>query len=226
MTTTLPEVIVIGAGGHGVVVADALLAAGRRVLGFVDARGSAAGAGTLGLKLLGDDSALLRYRGQAIELANGIGGSGTLHMAAARTLRRQVQERLQAEGWTFVTVCHPQAVVSSHAELQPGCQVLAGAVVQPAARIAVGAIVNTRAVVEHHADVGAYAHVAPGAVLCGDVTLGEEAHVGAGAVVRQGLRLAARVLVAAGAAVVSDVDGGAVAGVPARPLHPAEQAPT
>ena len=30
------DIIVIGAGGHAVVVADALLAAGRKVLGFVD----------------------------------------------------------------------------------------------------------------------------------------------------------------------------------------------
>lgn len=221
---SLPAVIVVGAGGHGVVVADALLAAGRQVLGFVDPDPAIRGTRPLGLPVLGGDDALGGLFDTPVELANGVGGSGTLATIAGGTLRRRVQRRLEASGWKFTTVCHPRATVSVHAELQAGAQVFAGAVVQPAACIAGGAIVNTGAVVEHHCQVGAFAHVAPGAVLCGNVVVGEEAHVGAGAVVRQGVKLAARIVVAAGAAVVCDVAGGAVAGVPARPLAAAEQA--
>jgi sugar O-acyltransferase (sialic acid O-acetyltransferase NeuD family) len=211
-------VIVVGAGGHAAVVADALIAAGRTVLGFVDGDPAKAGTRLLGLPVLGDDSALAAHRGAGIELANGLGGAGSLASVELGTTRRRVQRRLSGEGWTFTDVRHPSATIARSAELGPGVQVLAGAVVQPCARVGAGAIVNTRAVVEHHAQVGDFAHIAPGAVLCGAVHVGEESHVGAGAVVRQGIQLAARVVVAAGAAVTRDVHSGVVAGVPARAL--------
>lgn len=207
-------VVVVGAGGHGAVVADALMCAGRRVLGFVDADPQWRGRTLLGLPLLGDDDDLAVHDRVAIELANGLGGIGD-----GRGLRRRVQERLEADGWRFTTVRHPSAVVSAYARLAPGAQVLAGAVVQPLAEIGRGAIVNTRAVVEHHARVGDFAHVAPGALLCGQVTTGPDSHVGAGAVVRQNVVLEAHVVVAMGAAVLRDVHEGMVAGVPAQALR-------
>lgn len=209
-------VIVIGAGGHAAVVADALIAAGRTVLGFVDADPAKTGTCVMGLPVIGDESALDAHRGRGIELANGIGGPGSAASVAQGTLRRRVQQRLSSEGWAFAGVRHPGAIVAPSAQLGPSTQVMAGAVVQPCAQVDDGAIVNTRAVVEHHAHVGAFAHIAPGAVLCGEVLVGEETHVGAGAVVRQGIQLAARVVVAAGAAVARDVLSGVVAGVPAR----------
>ena len=211
-------VIVVGAGGHAAVVADALLAAGRTVLGFVDGDPAKSGTRVLGLPVLGDDTALDAHQGHGVELANGIGGPGSAASVGQGTLRRRVQQRLSAAGWIFAAVRHPGAIVSPSSELGPSSQVLAGAVVQPCAQVGDGAIVNTRAVVEHYARVGAFAHIAPGAVLCGEVQVGEETHVGAGAVVRQGIHLAARVVVAAGAAVARDVHSGVVAGVPARAL--------
>lgn len=213
-----PALIVIGAGGHAAVVADALLAAGRTVLGFVDSAPARHGQSLLGLPVLGDDAALAGFEHEAIELVNGLGGPGTLDSVERGTLRRRVQQRLEAQGWRFASVRHPGATVSAHAHIEPGAQVLAGAVVQPLARVGRGAIVNSRAVVEHHAEVGDFAHVAPGAVLCGHVVVGAECHIGAGCVVRQGLRLAERTVAALGAAVVRDVACGAVAGVPARAL--------
>jgi sugar O-acyltransferase (sialic acid O-acetyltransferase NeuD family) len=213
-------VIVVGAGGHGVVLAEALLGAGREVRGFVDRDPGLRGATLIGLPVLGDDDALQQFDRAAVELANGIGGTGARRHAGAT--RRQVQQALRDQGWEFTSVRHVQAIVSPLAELVTGSQVLAGAVVQARARVEEGAIINTRAVVEHDVVVGAFAHVAPGAVLCGNVQVGAEAHVGAGAVVIQGCRVGERVVVGAGAAVTRDVEHGRVAGVPARPLRTEE----
>jgi sugar O-acyltransferase (sialic acid O-acetyltransferase NeuD family) len=213
-----PPVIVVGAGGHAWVVADALMASGRQVLGFVDKDAAKQHERPLDLPVLGPDAALDAFDRTATELANGIGSVGAPQDAVRPPLRRLVQQRLEAAGWRFATVRHPSAVVSAHATLEAGAQVLAGSVVQAAAHVGAGAIVNTRAVVEHHSRIGPFTHIAPGAVVCGDVVVGADCFVGAAAVVRQGLRLGDRVVVAMGAAVTRHVDAGVVAGVPATPL--------
>ena len=212
---TLP-VIVLGAGGHATVVADALLEAGAQVLGFTDPDVGLHGTLRLGLPVLGGDDALTRYGTDRVRLANGLGFvSGTGRAA----LRARLQQRLEAEGWVFVGVVHPRATVSRHATLGAGCQVLAGAIVQAGARVGAGTIVNTAAIVEHDALVGDWCHLAPRATLCGQTRVGAGSLVGAGAVLRQSVSLGEDTLVGAGAVVLRDSPGHeTLCGVPSRPL--------
>lgn len=207
-------IIVIGAGGHAAVVADALLAAGERLLGFVDADTSRRGCTLCGLPVLGGDEVLDSHAPATLVLANGIGGVGR---AEAEPARRSVQQRLAARGWQFAGVRHPSAIVSPFAHIGPDAQLLAACVVQAGAEVGEGSIVNTAAVVEHDVTLGAWVHVAPRALVCGDVTIGSQCHIGAGAVVRQGVTLGADTVVGAGAVVVADfAGGGLLVGVPAR----------
>ena len=206
-------IIVIGSGGHAAVVADALLAAGRRVLGFTDSDASRHGAHLCGLPVLGGDSVLARHASADVELANGIGGAGK---PGSSGLRNQIQRSLEAQGWRFASVRHPSAVVSPFAQFSAGSQLLATSVVQAGAVVAEGCIVNTAAVVEHDARIDAFVHLACGAVLCGNVTVGAYSHIGAGAVVRQGVRLGEATVVGAGAVVLNDFAGsGTLLGSPA-----------
>lgn len=201
--------VIVGAGGHGRVLAEALQAQGRTVLGFADPTATGV---VLGLPVLGDDAALDPAGGY--DLVNGVGGTGA---AAGAGVRRRVQESLQAAGFRFAGVRHPSALVSPSAEVAVDAQLLAGCIVQTQATIGAGAIVNTRAVVEHGVRLGAFAHCATGAILCGDVEIGADAHIGAGAVVRQGVRLEDGVVVGAGAVVIDAGAGdGPLLGVPAR----------
>lgn len=208
-----PPVIVIGAGGHAAVVVDALLAAGRQVLGLTDAAPEHHGRRICGVPVLGDDSVLAGYNPAEVELANGVGNVG----AATMPLRRRVQEHLESAGWRFCSVRHPSAVVSPFASVDETAQLMAGCIVQPGATVGRGAIVNTAAVVEHDVALGGWSHVAPRAVLCGDVRIGVASHVGAGAVVRQGVTLGPASLVGAGAVVVKSFAGsGTLIGIPAQ----------
>lgn len=213
---TLP-IIIVGAGGHAVVVADALLAAGARVLGFTDTDPARHGLVLCGLPVLGDDRALDGHTPATVQLANGIGGVGSRR---SEPLRRDVQQRLAASGWTFVSVRHPSAIVSPFARIGAGAQLLAACVVQARADVGEGCIINTAAVVEHDVTLGPFVHVAPRALVCGSVTVAANCHLGAGAVVRESLRLGADTVVGAGAAVVRDFAGGGVLiGVPAHVLE-------
>lgn len=206
-------VIIIGAGGHGRVVADALQACGVRILGFTDIRGDLQGASVVGLRVLGSDAVLSGYESTEILLANGIGSTDL------PVRRRSAFEACKSAGHRFITVVHPRAIVASSAVLQEGAQIMAGAVVQAGALIGADAIVNTGVLVDHDCNVGAHCHLAPGSVLSGGVHVGECTHVGTGACIVQNVTLGAGCMVAAGAVVVGDHDANArLAGVPARTM--------
>ncbi|WIW95935.1 acetyltransferase [Altererythrobacter rubellus] len=206
-----PHYLVIGAGGHARVVADALIAGGGEVIAFIDRE---PGAELLGRPVLSESRDLVEFDRAAIQLAIGVGGT---RGGAPGILRAGLIERLSREGWMIADVIHPAAAISPSARLGEGVQVLARAVVQPNALIGDGTIVNTAAVVEHDAIVGSHCHISIGAILSGGVTVGANSHIGAGACIREGVTIGRDVTIGMGAVVLGDCPGGSVFfGNPAR----------
>lgn len=204
-------VILLGGGGHARVLLEALLLGGRTLAGIADADAAKAGGTVMGVPVIGDDDAVLRLRPDEVELVNGLGSIGS---TARRTA---LFTAFCSRGYRFATVVHPAAVVSPHAVLAEGVQVMAGAVIQVGARIGMDTIINTRASVDHDCLIGAHAHLAPAVTLSGGVTVGDEVHVGTGATVIQGIAIGRGSTVGAGSVVVKNVpEGITVYGVPAR----------
>lgn len=196
------------------VVADALISAGRRVFGFLDSNPARRGTYCLGMLVLGDDSMLADFPPDSVRLANGLGSVGL------PTARQHIYENLSARGYIFETVVHPASVVSPNAVLSVGVQVMAGAIIQPGVKLANNVLINTRASVDHGSEIGAHCHIAPGSTLAGDVKLGPGSHIGAGAVIIQGIELGEGTLVGAGAVVVHHYGpNSALIGVPARTIE-------
>lgn len=204
------DVVIIGAGGHGKVVADILRAAGGTTLvGFLDADPALRGRTVAGLPVLGPVNLLAKLWQQKVRHA-------VVAIGDNRT-RRRYGDVLREHGFEPAGAVHPSAVVSASATLGRGVVVAAQAAVCAEARVGDFAIVNTGSIVDHECAVGAGAHVAPGARLAGRVTVGEDAFVGIGATVIQCLTVGPAATVGAGAVVVRDVPAGAtVVGVPAR----------
>jgi sugar O-acyltransferase (sialic acid O-acetyltransferase NeuD family) len=198
--------LIIGAGGHGKVVADTALLCGWEVC-FIDDRAGEA-PGPLGLVVIGGIDEIPSHARAFDAAVVAIG-------AAPRRL--EVQDRCLREGMAVATVIHPTAVVSRHATLGEGTVVFANAVVNAGARMGRACIVNTAATIDHDCWLGDGVHVCPGTHLAGNVSIGDRAWIGIGSAVRQRLEIGADAVVGAGAAVVADVPSGkTVVGVPAR----------
>lgn len=194
------EVVILGAGGHGLAVGDAAEAAGFRVRGFLDRRAPLPP--LLGRPVLGTEA---DWAGEPLLIAI---GDNAARLAAAARLRPVLPALL-----------HPSAIRSPRALVEEGAVVMPRAVLGAEVRVGRLAIVNTGAILEHETVLEEGAQVAPGAVLCGRVRVGAGALIGAGAVLTPGVRVGAGAVVAAGAVVLREVPPGArVGGVPARPL--------
>jgi sugar O-acyltransferase (sialic acid O-acetyltransferase NeuD family) len=211
------RVVIVGAGGHGQVVADVLSSAARlgadvHPIGYVDDNPSLAGKLLLGLPVLGDIDALSRIPHEGVVVA--IGDNAT---------RRAVFNRLAARDERFVVARHPSAIIADSVAIGRGTMICAGVIINPGAVIGANVILNTGSSIDHHNSIGDHVHVAPGVCTGGDVTVGASVLVGIGAIVMPGRTIGADSTVGAGALVQQDVpEATVVVGVPARPVRSSE----
>lgn len=195
----LLPVIVVGCGGHSHVVIEALRLQGRAVVGVIDPALPVGTPGPFGLRVLGGDEALDKFRPNEIRLVNAIGSTNSM------TVRHTIYQQSLKKGFRFAGVIHPSAVLSVTARVAEDAQIMAGCIVQSGADIGANTIVNTRASVDHDCTIGETVHIAPGVTLSGNVRVGDRTHIGTGAVVIQGITIGADSLIAAGAVVYRNV---------------------
>lgn len=195
------KLIIVGASGHGKVVADLAVKSGREIEGFLDDAPS--GEHHFGYPVLG---ACQDRRGGSCEYIIAIGNN---------EIRRQLAGRYK--NWRYTSLIHPAAVLGTGIQIGRGTVVMAGAILNADAHIGCHCIINTGAIIEHECEIGDYTHVSPGAVLAGSVKVGELCHIGAGATIRNNITICDCVTVGAGAVVVKDItEPGTYIGVPAK----------
>lgn len=211
------DLYLIGASGHGKVLADVAVCDGRfRVCGFFDDSSAKSGLRIGGIPILGTTRSLAAHlRGKRALVIVAIGSN---------RVRGQKADDAVRQGATLGTLVHPGAIVASDVRLGEGTVVMAGAVVNSGACVGRNVIINTGATVDHDCSLGDNVHISPGANLAGSVRVGHETHVGIGAVVIQDIQIGARCVIGAGAVVIRDVPAGAtVVGNPAHPLKRSER---
>jgi sugar O-acyltransferase (sialic acid O-acetyltransferase NeuD family) len=205
--------LIVGAGGHGKVVADAARLMKRwDRLAFLDDRYPSISS-VFGCPVLGTIPQAPEFIEDYPDLAVAIGDNET---------RINLISMLNKAGFVLPSIIHPSAVVSESVRLGAGSVVFAQAAVNVDATIGMGAIINTGATVDHDCVLGKGVHLSPGVHLAGGVNIGDFSWIGIGATVIQGITVGERVTVGAGAVVHQDVDNNVrVAGVPAKVLKSA-----
>lgn len=198
------KLAIIGASGHGKVVADIARRNGYSEIVFLD-----------------DDERIRECSGYSVigksseagtidaDIIVGIGNAG---------IRKRIQESILDE--KLVTLIHPDAVVAEDVVIGAGTVVMAGAVINPGARIGKGCIINTCSSVDHDCEVGDYVHIAVGSHLCGTAFVGNETWIGAGVIVSNDVSICPNCMIGAGAVIVNDIwESGTYVGVPARRIN-------
>ncbi|QGZ30563.1 acetyltransferase [Stutzerimonas stutzeri] len=201
---------VLGASGHGRVVADTAECCGwETIVFFDDAWPELQNNGVW--PVVGNTAALME------RLAD---FDGVLVAIGSNRTRSAKLHELELAGGRLATLIHPSATVSRYAEVAEGTVVLAGVVVNAGVNIKRGVILNTGCSVDHDCVLGSAVHISPGARLAGGVCIGDESWIGIGASVRQQISIGRNVVVGAGSAVVSNIPNDVtVVGVPARRLR-------
>ena len=201
----MPEVnkrlIIIGASGHGKVVADIAMLRGYIEIIFLDDDESIKLCGRY--PVVGKTSDLPNYDG---EVFIGIGNA-----KIRKSLMEKHYDRL------FPTLVHPNAVIAQDITLGIGTVVMAGAVVNSGSIIGKGCIINTCSSVDHDCVIEDYVHISVGSHISGTVVIGESTWIGAGVTVSNNVYICSGCMVGAGAVVVKNIDvEGTYIGVPAK----------
>jgi len=204
------SILIVGAGGHGRVVADAARLSGQwGKIAFIDDRyPELVSAGSW--PVIGTVAELDRLASDWGEVVIAVGDN---------TTRIELLERAKTYNLDIVSVIHPSAQIAEDVTIGEGTVVFANAVVNVGSILGNACIVNTAVTVDHDNHIGAGVHLSPGVHLAGDVGIGDCSWIGIGAVVIQGCSVGHDVMVGAGAVVTKNINSGlTVVGVPAREL--------
>ncbi|MEN6521632.1 MAG: acetyltransferase [Armatimonadota bacterium] len=200
----MKRIYVVGAGGHGAVVAEIAGLTGYDILGFVDDDSQKCDCEVLGYRVIGPKE--LIPDGSMVVM--GIGLNNT---------RRELFDYGKSHGWIFPVIIHPSAIISPSASIGEGTVVVAQAVVNSQAIIGQGCILNTSCSVGHDCVISDLAHISSGVRLAGGVHVGCETLVGIGSCARPLISIGSGCIIGAGSVVVSDIPDGVTAfGNPAR----------
>ena len=198
---TVKRLVIIGASGHGKVIADIAVRNGYENIVFLD-----------------DDEDVRECAGfpvigKTCEARN-IDGDKIVAIGNAK-----IRERIQSELENVVTLIHPAAVISRRVEISEGSVVMAGVVINSDAVIGKGCIINTGASVDHDCKIEDFAHISVGAHVAGTCCISRRTWIGAGATVSNNVNICGDCMIGAGDVVIKDIDKpGTYVGSPARKI--------
>ena len=199
------KLTILGASGHGKVVADIAKLNGYDEIEFLDDDGSLSYCGRYPVT-----GKCMQAEDVRNDLFIAIGNA---------EYRERFMERFSDKH--MPALIHPDSIIADDAVIGDGTVVMAGAVINPGTVIGKGVIVNTCSSVDHDCRIGDYVHVAVGAHLCGTVNIGNKTWIGAGSTVSNNIDICGGCMIGAGAVVIRNIySPGTYVGVPVKKITP------
>ncbi len=204
----MKKLLVIGAGGHGRVIADLAAEIGWVGIAFLDDCWPERRANAV-WPIIGKIEDLDEHRDNF---------DGVFVALGKNADRLKHHQHISQSGCTVPYLVHPSAVLSSYVELASGTAVLAGVIINAFTHIGQACIINTSASIDHDCKLADGVHIGPGSHLAGTVSVGKCAFMGVGSAAVPNVAIGAGVVIGAGATVINDINPGiTVIGSPARP---------
>ncbi|HIU64736.1 MAG TPA: acetyltransferase [Candidatus Avacidaminococcus intestinavium] len=197
------KLIIIGASGHGKVVADIAEQNGYKEIFFLDDNENVKEC--YGYPVIGKSSDSVKYSNCDFFIA--IGNS---------FIREKLYAKIKTIG-NITTLIHPRAILAHTVKVGRGTVIVAGAIINSDTTIGEGCIINTGATIGHDNVIGDFSHISAGTHLAGAVNIGHNTWVSVGAVIINNTSVCANCCIGAGAVVVKSIrQPGTYIGIPAK----------
>lgn len=190
------DIVIIGAGGHGVEIAWLARRCGRKVKGFLDNTPEKQNTKILGIDVLGSLDTAIQYT--ECEFIIAIGNP--------RSRRKIVDSYFSTQQFQFATLIDPSVVLGNNIEIGQGSMICARSVLTVNVNIGEHCIININSTLSHGVELGNFVTIAPNVALSGDVKLGNITEIGANAVLREKIIVKEGAMIGMGAVLTKDVE--------------------
>ena len=147
------RLIILGAGGHGRVVADLAEQTGRyEKIYFLDDN-------AIDDNVIGKCSDYIKFKSQDTEMYPAFGNN---------IGRIEWENKIEEAGIKLAKIIHPLAYVSPKATIADGCVIMPYAIVNTSVEIKKACIINIGAMIDHDCILEEGCHLAPGAIVKGE----------------------------------------------------------
>ena len=206
----MKSLAILGASGHGKVVAETAELLGWSSICFFD------------------DAYPKKHKhskwqvlGNISDLINDHKKYDGVHVAIGDNKTRQEKIlSLKENGISNISIIHPTAVISPSSVIGTGTAVFANVVVNAEVKIGEGAILNTSCSIDHDSVIGDYSHISPHVGVAGHIVLGQRSWLGIGSTVIQCITIGADTVIGAGSVVLQDIPAETIAvGVPCKVIR-------
>ena len=205
----MSKLLILGAGGHGKVVAEiALMMKQWDQIVFVDDDSSLKE--VIGIPVIGKirEYELFKddYKYAFVAIGNNL-------------LRIELINKLIDAGFKVPTLIHPLSVISGTTKIDLGTVVMPGTVINSSVKIGKACIINTASSIDHDCSIKDGVHISPGVNIGGTVEIGKTSWIGIGASVVNNINIGRNTTIGAGSVVTKDIPENCTAvGIPARPI--------
>lgn len=190
----MKKIAIVGASGHGKVVADLAELCGFGVFFYDDVYPSKEFVEHWPILGSLDDLLCINNIYDAAIVAIG-----------DNQVRMELSEQLIKAGFNLPILIHPSSTVSQYASINSGTVVLANSVINAFAKIGRNCIVNTGSIVEHDCILGDGIHLSPSVALAGATKIEDRAWLGIGAVTKQLSEIGSDTIIGANSTVIHNI---------------------